>query len=46
VAAGAELVAACRWANAAAALFVSSDDAAQARLGPGDVEAFLARQAR
>ena len=44
LAAGAELVAACRWANAAAALYVSSDDAAQARLGPVDVEAFLARQ--
>jgi sugar/nucleoside kinase (ribokinase family) len=46
LAVGADLVGACRWANAAAALFVSSDDPAQARLGPGAVEAFLDRAVR
>jgi sugar/nucleoside kinase (ribokinase family) len=44
LAAGVDLGGACRWANAAAALFVSTCNAEQTRLGPGDVEAFLTRQ--
>jgi ribokinase len=42
LAAGAELVDGCRWANAAAALFVSMEEAAQRRLAPAVVDAFLA----
>jgi ribokinase len=42
LAAGAELVDGCRWANAAAALFVSMEAAAQRRLAPALVDAFLA----
>jgi ribokinase len=42
LAAGAELVDGCRWANAAAALFVSMEEAAQRQLAPAVVDAFLA----
>lgn len=41
LAAGSDLLTGCRWANAAAALFVSLGDAAQHQMGRPDVEAFL-----
>lgn len=42
LASGAGLAEGCRWANAAAALFVSLEEPAQRRLGPAQVDAFLA----
>jgi ribokinase len=42
LAAGSELIDGCRWANAAAALFVGMEEAAQQRLAPAVVDAFLA----